>query len=66
MHESDHLRGNAERCAELHEEAETQPARNRYRRMEAAWRALADEQDWLSGRLPAVFEHDAQARGRHG
>ena len=31
------------------EGASNEPTRQRYRRMEAAWRALADEQDWLDG-----------------
>ena len=28
-----------------------EPAHNRYKRMEAAWRALAVEQDWLDGEI---------------
>jgi hypothetical protein len=43
---TDHLRRN---CAYLAEGASKEPTRRRYRRMEAAWRALADEQDWLDG-----------------
>jgi hypothetical protein len=42
-------RENADNCAQLAEEAETEPARNRFKRMESAWRALAEEQDWLDG-----------------
>ena len=30
------------------------PAYKRYRRMEAAWRALAEEQEWLDGEIPPV------------
>jgi acetyl esterase/lipase len=66
MQESDRLRDNAERCAELLEEAATQPERNRYSRMEAAWRALADEQDWLSGRSASVVEDETGAGLPHG
>jgi hypothetical protein len=45
-------RSNAENCAELAETANTEPERNRFKRMEAAWRALADEQAWLDGKEP--------------
>ncbi|SFV11836.1 hypothetical protein SAMN05192541_117155 [Bradyrhizobium arachidis] len=44
----------AENCAELAEEAETSPAARRFQRMEAAWRALAEEQRWLDGEVPPV------------
>ncbi len=47
---SDDYRENARNCAELAAEAKNEPARNRYRRMEAAWLALAEEQDWLDGK----------------
>jgi hypothetical protein len=43
---------NAERCAHLAELADSQPAYRRFLRMEAAWRALALEQDWLDGEIP--------------
>ncbi len=42
-------RQNAENCAQLAAEATDGPTRNRFKRMEAAWRALAEEQDWLDG-----------------
>ena len=35
------------------EAAETEPNKNCFKRMEAAWRALAEEQDWLDGKSPA-------------
>ena len=59
MKQSEIFRENAENCAHLAENAEGEPAYRRYKRMEAAWRALADEQDWLDGevapaRLPRV------------
>jgi hypothetical protein len=34
------------------EAAENEPDKNRFKRMEAAWRALAEEQDWLDGEPP--------------
>ena len=34
---------------QMAEAAQGEPAYNRYKRMEAAWPALAEEQDWLDG-----------------
>jgi hypothetical protein len=51
MKQSDVFRENAENCAQLAEGARNDPAFQRYKRMEAAWRALADEQDWLDGEV---------------
>jgi hypothetical protein len=45
---------NAENCAQLAERASDDPTHKRYKRMEAAWRALAEEQDWLDGQVPPV------------
>ena len=42
---------NAQNCAELAERAPDEPTHKRYKRMEAAWRALAEEQDWLDGEV---------------
>ncbi len=42
---------NAENCAQLAERATDQPTHLRFKRMEAAWRALAEEQDWLDGEI---------------
>ena len=36
---------------QLAERAADEPTYNRYKRMEAAWRALAVEQDWLNGEI---------------
>ena len=47
--QSDVFRQNADNCSELAETAAADPAVQRFRRMEAAWRALAHEQDWLDG-----------------
>ena len=54
MKQSDHFRENAENCAQLAERATDEPTHNRYKRMEAAWRALAEEQDWLDGETAPV------------
>ena len=51
MKQSDHFRENAENCANLAEQASSEPIHLRYKRMEAAWRALANEQDWLDGEV---------------
>ena len=51
MKQSEIFRENAENCAQLAEAASSEPAFQRFRRMEAAWRALADEQDWLDGEV---------------
>ena len=45
---------NAHNCAELAERAPDEPTHRRYKRMEAAWRALAKEQDWLDGHMSPV------------
>ena len=47
---------NAENCAQL-AEAEPcpdTPAYKRFKRMEAAWRSLAEEQEWLDGEVPPM------------
>jgi ATP/maltotriose-dependent transcriptional regulator MalT len=54
MKQSQHFIDNAENCAQLAERAANEPAHRRYKRMEAAWRALAEEQDWLDGEIPPV------------
>jgi hypothetical protein len=50
--ESDKYRENAANCALLAQQAKHGPAKIRYKRMESAWLSLADEQDWLDGRVP--------------
>jgi hypothetical protein len=54
LKQSDHFLENAENCAHLAERATKEPLFLRYKRMEAAWRALADEQDWLDGEVAPV------------
>jgi len=51
MKQSEIFREHAENCAQLAEQASGGPAYQRYKRMEAAWLALADEQDWLDGEV---------------
>jgi hypothetical protein len=52
MKQSEHFLENAANCAQLAERATDEPTHQRYKRMEAAWRALAEEQDWLDGEIP--------------
>ena len=54
MKQSKHFLENAENCAQLAERAADEPTHKRYKRMEAAWRALAEEQDWLDGEVSPV------------
>ena len=58
MKQSDHYLENAENCAQLAERAPDEAAYRRYKRMEAAWRALAVEQDWLDGETNSVLKID--------
>jgi hypothetical protein len=65
MRQSDIFRENAENCAHLAETANGEPAYLRFKRMEAAWRALADEQDWLDGEVsPAPIASAPKGNGR--
>jgi hypothetical protein len=66
MKQSEIFRENADNCAHLAEGADSEPVFNRYKRMEAAWRALADEQDWLDGevspsRIPSAYAGNGHA-----
>ncbi len=54
MKQSDIFRENAENCLKLAEGRSDHPSRKRFRRMAEGWLALAQEQDWLDGRTPAV------------
>ena len=51
MKQHNQFRENAENCAELAMKAPDEPSKARYKRMEAAWLALAQEQDWLDGEI---------------
>jgi hypothetical protein len=48
------FRDNARNCADLAASTKDEPSRNRYKRMEDAWLALAEEQDWLDGNVSPV------------
>ena len=63
MKQSDFLE-NAENCAQMAEQATDEPTRNRYKRMEAGWWALAKEQDWLEGKLHPMSMHENAANER--
>ena len=64
MKQSDDFRGNAENCAQLAERSTDGPTYKRYKRMEASWRALAEEQDWLDGEMPPTETKKPPGRGR--
>jgi hypothetical protein len=49
MQKSDDLRRNAEDCAEKADAATTPHDRARFKRMEKAWKNLADNQEWVEG-----------------
>jgi hypothetical protein len=51
-------RQNAENCSQMAEAAEGEPAFNRFKRMEAAWLALAEEQNWLDGERTPIDEDE--------
>ena len=63
MKQSDHFLENAENCAQLAERAPNEAAFRRYKRMEAAWRALALEQDWLDGETDSVARTNGSRAG---
>jgi hypothetical protein len=65
MKQSEIFRENAENCAHLAESAANEPAFLRYKRMEAAWLALADEQDWLDGEVPPNGNAVARSAGEN-
>ena len=56
MTPSEIYKENADNCAMLAEgePSRDSPAYKRYRRMEQAWRSLAEEQQWLDGEVPPV------------
>jgi hypothetical protein len=62
MKQSEYFLENADNCAQLTERAKDQPTCHRYKRMEAAWRASAEEQDWLDGETPPVRTTHAKRR----
>jgi len=54
MKQSQHLLDNAVACAMLAKRATNKQAQNNFKRMEAAWRSLAREQDWLDGEITPI------------
>ena len=66
MKQSEIFRENAENCAHLAEGATSEPVFNRYKRMEAAWRALANEQDWLDGEVAPARIAMANGKAANG
>ena len=54
MKQSDMFRENAQNCADKAESTLDEPTFKRFKRMEAAWLALAEEQDWLDGEVPPI------------
>jgi hypothetical protein len=65
MKQSEIFRENAENCTHLAEAASSEPAFLRYKRMEAAWRCLAHEQDWLDGEIPPVGQGSGRMDESH-
>ena len=54
MKRSQHLLDNAMICSKLAKRSTDKPTKARFKRMEAAWKALAREQDWLDGEIAPV------------
>lgn len=50
---AEEYRENAANAGEMASTASEEPQRNRFKRMETAWLALAEEQDWLDGKREA-------------
>ena len=56
---------NTDNCLQLVDASQDEAAYNGYKRMEAAWLALAEEQDWLDGeRSPSDPGTGAKAKGK--
>jgi hypothetical protein len=58
--QSDTFRENARNCANQAETAKDEPTYKRFKRMEAAWIALAEEQDWLDGETSPISHSNGQ------
>jgi hypothetical protein len=61
--DSDTFRRNAVNCMQMAESAKDEASFRRYKRMEAAWLALAEEQDWLDGNKPAGEQQQFSMHG---
>ena len=55
------VRESADNFADLAALAEDKPTKKRFKRMEFAWLALAEEQDWLDGQVPSVHRKNRGA-----
>ena len=62
MKQSDIFRECAENCARVAEATSDEVKYLRLRRMEAAWLALANEQDWLDGETSPVVSDESKSR----
>jgi hypothetical protein len=51
LSKSEEYRENAHNCGELAAEAKDAPSKNRFKRMQDTWLALAEKQDWLDGKV---------------
>lgn len=52
-------------CLDIQDEpSKDSPAYKRYRRMEQAWRSLAEEQEWLDGEVPPLGTDHADVSTR--
>jgi hypothetical protein len=60
--QSEIYRQNAENCMQLAEAADDEAAYKRFKRMEAAWLALAKEQDWLDGEQSSPVDPSSTAK----
>jgi hypothetical protein len=52
--QSQRLLDNAVTCSKLAKLTTDKQTKTRFKRMEAAWRALAREQDWLDGEITPI------------
>ncbi len=57
MNDFQTFRNNAENCQQLSEAAKDEASAKRFHRMAEAWLALANEQDWLDGKLDRPVRH---------
>ena len=55
---------NAANCMQMAEAALGKPAFSRYKRIEAAWLALAEEQHWLDGERSPIGPVEKVVKGK--
>lgn len=56
LSKSEEYRENARNCRELAADAKNLPSKNRFKRMQDAWLALAEEQNWLEGKIQSKHQ----------